>query len=479
MSQPLFSIICTVKNRASLIRQAVESVLAQDDEAVEIVVQDGVSTDGTLEILREYGDRLNLVSTPDRGAVDGLFRALRRARGEFWGSCFSDERLATDAVSWARSTFAAHPELGAIYGCAEGIDYRGATVSRHDAGEFVLENLLTYRQLPPFVASFFRMASYRQLDLWRDTGGGEIDLWCRFAVRFAIRRFPQLVAFYGVDRSTLSNQLNVYEAEREPRLANLRRLFREDPAGRRFQHLEGRATAGYHLRVAGMLVRNGSWERAAASWHEARLHWPGCASPWLEDGAQRVETLEAQLRMRSTPVERQRRFMEHLHEATAASCDELLRFAPEEADRLRLSWLQYTVAPAFNVWRLLRAAGIGRVAIFGGEGWGTAIYRQLAAADIDCTVVIDNNESVRRAQAIPVPYLSQPAFVAGGPRVDAVLSSLQGDHDRDILPALQDVLGRCLPVVSWKTLCSLLSTASSTDDDHASMKAAAARAAGR
>src|SRR2546422_8454790 len=119
MSPPLFSIICTVKNRAALIRNCVESVLAQDDPAVELVVQDGASTDGTLDILREYGDRIRLVSEPDAGAGDGLFRALRRARGEFWGSCLSDEQLVPDAVSWARRTFAEHPELGGIYGYAE------------------------------------------------------------------------------------------------------------------------------------------------------------------------------------------------------------------------------------------------------------------------------------------------------------------------------------------------------------------------
>ena len=74
--QPLFSIICTVKDRAALIRPCVESVLAQDDPAVDFVVQDGASTDGTLGILREYGDRIRLVSEPDEGAGDGLFRAL-------------------------------------------------------------------------------------------------------------------------------------------------------------------------------------------------------------------------------------------------------------------------------------------------------------------------------------------------------------------------------------------------------------------
>lgn len=402
----LFSIICTVRNRAGQIRACVESVLAQDDPDVEFVVHDGASTDGTRDILREYGDRIHVVSEPDEGAMDGLFRALRRARGAFWGSCMSDERLAPDAVSWARRTFAAHPEAGAIYGYAEGVDREGAIVSRQDVGEFSVEKLLTYRQLPPFMASFFRMEAYREIGLWDYTGGGEFDLWARLAVRFPIHYFPKLVGYYGMDRTVLSNQTEMYEAEREGRLETLYRLFHDDPAGRRYHHLETRAVAGYLVRFSGMFVRNGDFERARELFEEAMTH---IAEP--------------------------------------------LDLAEDAAERQRIAWLRYTVLqPPHNVWRALAGRGIRRVAIFGGEGWGLAIHRQLDEAGLSCAAVIDNNVGAREAQMIPAPYFSQAEFLARGPMVDAVLSSLQGDHDRDILAPLQAALGHSVPVVSWKEL---------------------------
>ena len=398
-----FSIICTVRNRAAQIRECVESVLAQDDSHIQFVVQDGASTDGTLEILREYGDRIDLVSEPDAGAGDGLFRALRRARGEYWGSCLSDEQLVPDAVSWARRTFAAHPELGAIYGYAEGVDREGTLLSRHDAGEVSVEDLLTSRRLPPFPASFFRMAAYRQLGLGEYTGAGEFDLWCRFAVRFPIRRFPKLVAYYGMDQATLSNQAAMFDREREPRLETLRRLFHDDAAGCQYRHLEQRAYAGYFLRYAGMFVRIGDFDHAREFFEQAEAHWPG------------------------------------------------LHSSGDECERLRTAWLRYTVERPFNVWAVLPSMGVHRVAIFGGEGWGLAIHRDLDAAAVDCVAVIENNSSTRGTAMIPAPYFSQPEFVASGPQVDAVLSSLQGDHDRDVLAALRHDLGPDVPVVSWKT----------------------------
>ena len=402
----LFSIICTVRNRADRIRACVESVLGQDDRHVEFVVQDGGSTDGTLEILKEYGDRLQLLSEPDHGAGDGLFRAIRRVRGAYWGSCMSDERLVPDAVSWARRQLEAHAGLGAIYGYAEGVDPGGALVSRQDAGEFSLEKLLSYRQLPPFVASFFRMAAYRQIDLWDYTGGGEFDLWARLAVRFPIGYVPKLVAYYGMDRGALSNQTAIYEAERAGRLETLRRLFHDDPEGRRHQHLEARAVSGYLLRYAGMFVRNAEFDRARQLFDEARGLVP-----------------------------------------------ELGALIDEPHERQRIEWLRYTVAPGSrNIWSALPARGITRVAIFGGEGWGLAIHRQLADAGVACVAVIDNNAATRAAAMIPAPYYSEAEFLSRGPSVDAVLSSLQGDHDRDVLAPLQAALGPAVPVLSWKQL---------------------------
>ena len=450
MSLPLCSIVCTVKNRAALIRRCVDSVLAQDDPAVELVVQDGASSDGTLEILREYGDRIQLVSEPDAGAGDGLFRALRRARGEFWGSCLSDEQLVPDAVSWARRTFAASPDLDGIYGYADGIDHHGTRLSRQDAGAFSLEDLLCYRQLPPFVASFFRMTAYSQLGLWHYTGGGEADLWLRFAVRFAVRRFPKLVASYGIDRAPLSNQTAVFNTERDARLEALRRLFHDDPAGRAYRHLEARAYAGYFLRYAGMFLRAGDRHLAREAFHRARTHWPACAAGWLQDGQARLSALR-----RDGDSLRHRRVAAHLRSPSRQSCEAVLRFGPEDADRLRMAWLQYTVDEPFNVWSVLPSLGIRRVVLFGGEGWGLALHRQLGPAGVACAGVIENNASTRSAAMISAPYFSLPEYLAGGPVADAVLSSLQGDHDLEILSALQGELP-AVPVLSWKTLFSML-----------------------
>ena len=77
-------------NRVNLIREAIESVLAQDYPNFEHIVIDGGSTDGTLDVLREYR-HLKLISEPDNGLYDAVNKGIRLAQGELIGWLNSDD----------------------------------------------------------------------------------------------------------------------------------------------------------------------------------------------------------------------------------------------------------------------------------------------------------------------------------------------------------------------------------------------------
>lgn len=86
------SIITAVYNQGCHIRDAVESVLAQDYPDIEYIVVDGVSTDGTLDILKEYEGRIDkLVSEKDNGLYDALNKGIRMATGDYVGFLHSDD----------------------------------------------------------------------------------------------------------------------------------------------------------------------------------------------------------------------------------------------------------------------------------------------------------------------------------------------------------------------------------------------------
>ena len=70
------SVLVPNYNNKNYLRQAIDSVLMQKGAHVEIVVVDGASTDGSVEILRSYGDRIRWISEPDSGQSDALLKAF-------------------------------------------------------------------------------------------------------------------------------------------------------------------------------------------------------------------------------------------------------------------------------------------------------------------------------------------------------------------------------------------------------------------
>ena len=67
------SIITSVYNNKETIAEAIESVLSQTYDNIEYIVVDGASTDGTVDVIKKYADKITtFVSEPDKGIYDGL-----------------------------------------------------------------------------------------------------------------------------------------------------------------------------------------------------------------------------------------------------------------------------------------------------------------------------------------------------------------------------------------------------------------------
>ena len=122
---PPVSIFAFVRNGARSVRRAVDSIVAQSNPNIEFVVQDGASTDGTLEILKSYRDRIKLRSGPDHSPTEAFWRSLPRCAGNIVGSCLVDEGLLPNAVERAVWAFEADETIGAMTGDALITDIHG------------------------------------------------------------------------------------------------------------------------------------------------------------------------------------------------------------------------------------------------------------------------------------------------------------------------------------------------------------------
>lgn len=85
---PRFSIVLPSFNTAQYLVETIESILSQDYPDFEFIVMDGGSTDGTLDILARYGDRIRWISEPDNGQSDAINKGFSLATGDlhYWAN---------------------------------------------------------------------------------------------------------------------------------------------------------------------------------------------------------------------------------------------------------------------------------------------------------------------------------------------------------------------------------------------------------
>lgn len=86
------SIITVVWNNATTIKDAIDSVLNQTYKNIEFIVVDGASTDGTVEIIKSYGNQISkFVSEKDKGLYDAMNKGIKLATGDVVGILNSDD----------------------------------------------------------------------------------------------------------------------------------------------------------------------------------------------------------------------------------------------------------------------------------------------------------------------------------------------------------------------------------------------------
>ncbi len=137
----LVSVVTPSFQQGSFIERTLESVRRQSHAPIEHIVMDGGSTDGTVEILRRWSDRVTFSSGADGGQTAAINAGLARSRGEIVAYLNSDDVYLDGAVAAAVAAFEADPAADVVYGEAEYIDADDRVTGPYPTEEWSPERL--------------------------------------------------------------------------------------------------------------------------------------------------------------------------------------------------------------------------------------------------------------------------------------------------------------------------------------------------
>ncbi len=125
------SVVITTYNRASYVRQAIDSVLCQTMKDFELIVVDDGSTDDTIEALAPYRDRIRYVRTENGGPARARNVGMALSRGDYVCWLDSDDLFHPAKLALQSAILDAYPDLGMVWTECSAFDDHGLWLDFH------------------------------------------------------------------------------------------------------------------------------------------------------------------------------------------------------------------------------------------------------------------------------------------------------------------------------------------------------------
>ena len=195
---PKVTVVTPSLNQGQFIEETMLSVVGQDYPNVEHVVIDGGSTDNTIEILRCYEDKYNLIwiSETDKGQSDAINKGFRLATGEITCWLNSDDTYLPGALSIIMKHLLNHPDLDWVYGDGYWINKDGKVLGLCKSEPFDLHKIVSKGLSVVQPTAFFKRKLLRTVG-YLDTSlhyTMDTDFFIRLAVMTQGGYIPSILA---------------------------------------------------------------------------------------------------------------------------------------------------------------------------------------------------------------------------------------------------------------------------------------------
>ena len=221
------SVVTVCYNAAHTLADAVDSVLGQSSNSsapfeLEYIVVDGGSTDGTLDLLARYRNRIaTLISEPDQGLYDAMNKGIKAATGDVVAILNADDVYAsTDGLARVAATFRDYG-AEAVYGDLNYVDADDLSkvTRRWSAGPYTPGAFLR-GWMPPHPALFIRRACYDRWGLFTLTlrSAADYELMLRFIHRHGMTLvyLPETLVLMragGVSNASLKHRIRAHRED--------------------------------------------------------------------------------------------------------------------------------------------------------------------------------------------------------------------------------------------------------------------------
>lgn len=190
------SIVTPSYGQAKFLETTILSVLNATRTPDEYFVIDGGSTDGSLEIILRYADRLTgWASEPDKGQADAINKGFARCHGDVLGWLNSDDVIEPNTFERVLREFEADSDLVLLYGDVNSIDAEGLVFHRQAFKPFSVEHLACF-QIISQPAVFFRRSAFEKSGGLDPSYRFLLDhhLWLRVALCGSMKYIPEVLA---------------------------------------------------------------------------------------------------------------------------------------------------------------------------------------------------------------------------------------------------------------------------------------------
>ena len=166
------SVITVTYNSVATLEDTMKSVLRQTYNDIEYIVVDGGSTDGTLDVIRNFeprfGGRMKWVSEKDHGIYDAMNKGIRMATGDIVGTLNSDDYYTSDDVLERMVSFWTDDKLDAVYGDIHFIrDGHTDKCSRYYSSRHFHPRWLRFGFMPAHPSFYCRREVYEKAGLYK------------------------------------------------------------------------------------------------------------------------------------------------------------------------------------------------------------------------------------------------------------------------------------------------------------------------